>query len=338
MSLAAALHPVRAWNRFWFAPISARPLGAFRIVFGLLVLFHLALLWPEADIWLSDAGYLRGTEARELAGPLRWSPLQVWQSPAVAHAALAGTAMLAALLTVGWHTRAVAVGLYAALLSIHHRNLLTASGADVLLMIVAFWLMFAPCGAAFSIDERRRAQRLGGESDRIIVPWAQRMIQLQVALVYFITAAMKACGGLWRDGTALYYVLSNGEARRWTLGLTGSREAIMVLTYTALVVEFALPLLLWFRRTRPWIILAGLALHGGILLTVNIPVFGELITACYLLFLTPEELNTFLRWIDPRTWFRGVPAVQSSPTPKAGAARPHFGPDAAAAAPPARTR
>ncbi len=27
---------LRPWNRFWFAPISARPLGAFRVVFGVL--------------------------------------------------------------------------------------------------------------------------------------------------------------------------------------------------------------------------------------------------------------------------------------------------------------
>jgi MFS family permease len=32
------MNPIRAWNAFWFGPISARPLGAFRIVFGLIAL------------------------------------------------------------------------------------------------------------------------------------------------------------------------------------------------------------------------------------------------------------------------------------------------------------
>ena len=81
MILAA---PVRAWNRFWFAPTSARPLGALRIAFGGLALLNLAILATDLDTWFTDLGRLRGTEARELAGPvwherfdvpMKWSPL-----------------------------------------------------------------------------------------------------------------------------------------------------------------------------------------------------------------------------------------------------------------------
>jgi len=87
--------PIRVWNRFWFGPISARPLGAFRIVFGLIVLLNLALLAPEAEEWLSDAGRLGGPEARELAGPFRPSPLQYVQDPATVRLWLAATAVVA---------------------------------------------------------------------------------------------------------------------------------------------------------------------------------------------------------------------------------------------------
>ena len=48
----------------------------------------------------------------------------------------------------------------------------------------------------------------------------------------------------------------------------------------------------------------GLALHGGILLIVNIPIFGELMIATYLTFLTPDELDSLLRAINPRSWLR----------------------------------
>jgi hypothetical protein len=46
-------------------------------------------------------------------------------------------------------------------------------------------------------------------------------------------------------------------------------------------------------------IATGLMLHGGILLVVNVPLFGELMTACYLTFLTPAELDTALGWLNP---------------------------------------
>ncbi len=311
-----SLAPVRLWNRFWFGPISARPLGLFRIVFGLIVLANLALLAPEADIWLSDAGRLRGTEAAELAGPLRLSPLQHWQSPAVVRAVIAATAVVGVLFTLGWHTRLATVALYGLMLSIHQRNILTASGADALLMIVLFLMLFAPSGAAFSLDARRRAARLGVAAEPLICPWAQRLIQFQLAFVYFVTALLKATGPTWADGTALHYVLNNGEARRLDLGLTAYPELINLLTFGTVILEFALPFLIWFRAARPWILPAGIALHAGIVLTVNIPIFGELMTACYLLFLTPAEVNALLTRLDPRAWFaRRQVAATAQPRP-----------------------
>lgn len=294
--------PIRFWNRFWFGPVSARPLGAFRIVFGLLFLANLGLLAGEADVWLSDAGYLQGTEARELAGPLRWSPLQVVQDPASVRLWLLATAAVGVLFTVGWQTRWMGILLYLLMLAIHHRNIATCSGADVLLMIVLFLLMLSPCGAAFSLDARRLARRRGTPAEPLILPWPQRLIQFQVALVYFITALIKATGPTWANGTALHYVLSNTEFCRYSLGLTAYPMLINALTFGTVILEFSLAFLLWFRAARPWILFAGLALHGGILVTVNIPIFGELMAASYLLFLSPEELDGLLRRFDPRRW------------------------------------
>ena len=69
------MNPLRAWNVFWFRPVSARPLGAFRIAYGLAVLVHLAFLAPEAGLLaLRRRAAARGTEARELAGPLAAVP------------------------------------------------------------------------------------------------------------------------------------------------------------------------------------------------------------------------------------------------------------------------
>ena len=55
------MNPLRAWNRFWFSPISARPLGAFRIVLGLVLLANLAMEAFDIDYWYTDAGLLQGS-------------------------------------------------------------------------------------------------------------------------------------------------------------------------------------------------------------------------------------------------------------------------------------
>lgn len=312
MNAQGTLNPLRAWNQFWFASTSARPLGAFRVVFGLLVLAHLALLWPDASLFLSDAGYLVGSEARELAGPLRWSPLQYIQNPSIVHIFMAIAALSAVFYTIGWHTRLVGVVLYATLLTLHHRNILTLSGADSLLMVTAFWMMLSPAGAAYSWDARKVARERGTPAEPLIAPWTQRVIQFQLCVVYFVTAVEKCRGASWTDGTALYYVLSNRELARWTFGLTEHLTLINALTFAALGLEFALAFLLWFRPTRGWVALCGLVLHVGIMLTVNIPIFGELMMATYLLFLTPAELRTFLRAVSPWTWRGRISATRAS--------------------------
>lgn len=317
MSAQGTLNPIRAWNRFWFAPVSARPLAVFRVAFGLIVLAHLALLWPDAALWLSDAGYLQGTEARELAGPLRWSPLQIWQDPRAVGLVMGVTGLAAIGFTVGAWTRVCGIVQYAGLLAIHHRNMLTISGADALLMITAFWMMLAPAGAVWSLDARWRRRKTGVWAEALIAPWAQRMIQVQLSVVYFMTAFEKTRGKSWTDGTALYHVLSNREVRRWTFGLTEHLTAISALTFGTLILEFALAFLLWFRATRCWVALAGVMLHVGIMLTVNIPLFGELMTATYLVFFTAGELNSIGRVVWP--WRRGGESVEA--TPAGGALR-----------------
>jgi hypothetical protein len=295
---------LRAWNRFWFGPISARPLGVFRIVFGLVVLEHLALLWIDLDHWLTDAGLLRGGEAALAAGPWRPSPLQWLQDPLSVRLFVGFVAVVAVLFTAGWRTRLTGILLYLGLLTIHHRNVLTASGADTLVVILSFYLMLSPCGAACSLDARREARRRGTLAEPLIEPWAQRLIQIQLTVIYLVTAWSKLGGMSWCQGTALYYVLSNEEFHRFTFGLTQWPAAVRVLTLAALAIELAIPLLLWSRAGRPWAIALGLALHGGIVLTINIPVFGELMTACYLTFLTPAELDVLFHCLDPR---RGHP-------------------------------
>jgi hypothetical protein len=311
------MNPVRAWNAFWFRPVSARPLGAFRVVMGLLVIAHLGLLWVDLDYWLTDRGLLQGAEARLLAGPYRPSPLQWVQDPVSVRAFFAATGAVALAFTLGWRTRVMGVLLYLMLLAIHHRNILANCGADNLLLIMVFYLMLSPCGAAYSLDARRVARRRGAPAEPLIVPWAQRLVQVHLSLIYFNTAVLKSAGTTWLGGTALHFVLHNREVgARFDLSFLAQYPVLVnVMTIAALLAEFALAFLLWFQVTRPWMIATGLALHGFVLLVVNVPLFGELTTACYLTFLTPGELDAALRAVDLKRWLGRKPLARSVPAP-----------------------
>ena len=185
----------------------------------------------------------------------------------------------------------------------HHRNIASNAGPDVLLMILSFYLMLSPAGAAYSLDARRADRKRGTVAEPLIVPWAQRLIQFQLALVYLVGIVWKCHGTTWLNGTAVHLVLSNTEFHRSSLvWLQGYPIAINLLTHLAMALECALPFLIWFRAARPWVIWAGVGLHIGIMFMVNIPIFGELMMASYLTFLGPDELDTLLRCLNPRTW------------------------------------
>jgi hypothetical protein len=205
---------------------------------------------------------------------------------------------------VGWRTKVLSVLLYFGLLSLYHRNISTNCGPDMLMMITSFYLMLSPCGAAYSLDARREIRRRGTIAEPVIIPWAQRLLQIQLCLIYFLSAAFKCNGSTWLGGTAIHYVLFNHEVGQFNLEwLAGYPVAISAMTLTALVVEFALAFLLWFRPSRKWIALAGVMLHVGIVPLVNVPLFGEQMTALYLVFLAPDELDRVLGLFNPRVWF-----------------------------------
>ena len=302
------MNPLRAWNAFWFGSISARPLGVFRILLGLIALANFAILSVDMDYWLTDRGLLRAGEARAVAGPLKYSPLQDVQDPATVHAVMAAGALASVLFTIGWHTRVVSVLLYLLNLSVFHRNVICVGGPDSLTQVLLFYAMLAPCGAAYSLDARRAARRRGTAAEPLVTAWPVRLVQLQMCLIYFNTAMLKCNGGSWLRGQALHWVMQCAEIRRFDFSfLTQYPAVVNLLTFSALFIEFSMVFLLWFRASRRYAFAMGVSLHAGILLFVNAPLFGEMMIACYMLFLDPDELDALLRALDPRRLARAVP-------------------------------
>ena len=308
-------HPIRVWNRFFFQLQSARPLGLIRICYGLLALANLAFCAVEMDHWYSETGLLQGDQARVLAGKLLNSPLHYFQSPRDVRIAFGFTALAALGLTVGWRTKLMSILYYAAMMSLHNRNTVSASGADVLLLIFGFNLMISPCGAAYSVDRWLANRKRGTVAEPLILAWSLRLIQIQICLVYALAGILKCNGNLWINGSAIHYVLNNTEVRRLDLSyLSNYPILINLMTYSALFFELSLAFLLWFRAVRPAIIAMGIMLHLGILATVNIPIFGELMWTGYIAFLTPPEFAALMRFVNVPGWFRRA-EVTTEPTP-----------------------
>ncbi|HYW46190.1 MAG TPA: S8 family serine peptidase [Bryobacteraceae bacterium] len=159
--------------------------------------------------------------------------------------------------------------------------------------------MFAPTGAALSVDRLIRKYRGGPGEPPLVLPWAQRMIQIQTALVYLSTFYWKLLGHTWVDGTALYYVLHLSEFKQFYVPGADNPAVIKLMTWSTLAIEFSLGTLVWIRPLRYWVLLAGICLHAAIEYALNIPLFSLTIVASYLNFVDPRDLDA------ARAWLRG---------------------------------
>ena len=197
----------------------------------------------------------------------------------------------------------MSVLLYLGLLSLYHRNIISNGGPDAVPMLLAFYLMLCPSGAAYSLDARREAKRRGTPAEPLIIPWGLRLLQMQFCLIYFHSCVIKCGGPSWMDGTAVHYVLFNREFQQFNLEWLGAYPLLVnLMTHAALLIEFALAFWLWFRPTRRWAILGGVLLHAGICPLLNVTGFSEIMCATYLTFLDADEAAALLRALDPRAW------------------------------------
>jgi hypothetical protein len=202
--------------------------------------------------------------------------------------------VLAALLScLGLWTRVATVALLIGVTSLHHRAPDILHSGDTLMRVMLLYIALAPSGAAFSLDRliglrKGTAPPLPPE----VSMWPQRMMQVQVAIVYLTT--------VWHKS-----------------------PMIAITTYGTLLVELALGTLVFAKPLRKWVLLAGVLLHAGIEWRMNIPLFAFTAVATYITFYEGEETAAWLKRAAARLRLRqtseaSLPrAAKGAPGPQA---------------------
>ena len=106
-------------------------------------------------------------------------------------------------LLVGWHSRLAAVLVWIVFLSFVRRNPSVFNYGDHVISITALILMLSACGAALSLDQRRRSGRFWSAESRS--RWPVRLMQVQLSLIYFFSAQSKLRGDEWNEGSAVSF-------------------------------------------------------------------------------------------------------------------------------------
>jgi len=288
------------WRQFFFAPINAAGLGFFRICFGVVTFLALLGRYPDREMLYGVDGLVsRATSLSYFSGFERvfnLAYLVPGQDPwLMLFFVLLLTAAVA--LTLGFFTRTSTVILFFGLAALSNRNLVADNSGDDLMRDLFFFMMFAPAGRAYALDRLIAMRRLGQSQDLpLMVPWAYRLMQLQVAFVYLDTFYLKMLGPSWRDGTAVYYAFNYIEMQRYDLRwLLPSLWAVKLATWSTLVVEAAMGFFVWVRPLRYWCVGAAFLMHIAINFTMQLPIFQYVMMAALVLFIEPVHVERALK-------------------------------------------
>jgi hypothetical protein len=292
---------------FWRHPTRGSSAALFRVAFGLLS------TWTAIGVGLNLERYFAD------GGMIPWRVAQRWGYASYSAFSLApdSEALLRAhfvvflaaslLLTVGVGARASAMAVFLVNLSLQHRNGLIVNSGDRLFMIMAFYAAFAPLSQRWSLASLFSRRRKRG---RLASGFGLRLMQLQIAYVYLSAAFSKLGQPRWQNGRALRDVLSSPLYCEWPTYID-FWPLVYFLTWSTLVFELGFPLGVWFKRYRPWLIIAGVLFHLGIEVTMTIPMFSWIMIIGYIPFLTDDETEalgrlvrrpgpTLRAWLSPR--------------------------------------
>jgi Vitamin K-dependent gamma-carboxylase len=302
----------KSWDHFFFTPQSPVPISLFRIFWGICVSAKIILLHSDWLNWYGVHGWVTLQTIQVVEPGIRLNMFTVMPQDDRWIAAFFWVFLVCVLLlTLGLWTRVMSVVVFLCLTSIDQRNLLILHGGDTFLRCAGFFLMFAPAGAAFSLD-RLIAIRRGKQDPKIQprAPWAQRIIQFELALLYLTSFFWKLKGHTWLNGTALYYVIHLHSIARFPLPRWIQSTAMLRAgSWFTLALEFSLGTLIWSRRFRYPLLLVGLLFHLSIEYSFNLPLFEWDVLTGYILFVDPVDLDRWWSGLRQRVGKRAVPLL-----------------------------
>jgi hypothetical protein len=275
------------WNQFWFKSIDARQYAALRIAFGGLSVVYLLGLLPYVEAQFSGLGWLRDIQQIAVQNGGSWSLFFIQagaQATTLAYTIVWMGIIAAFMLMIGWQSRLAATITWLVWVSLWNRNPLLLDGDDAILKLMCFYLMLSSCGNCWSVDACLQIK------PQQVSVWPLRLIQFQIALIYFVSGWVKFHSPEWLDGTIMQYVLIHPQYSRWDgWGFIDNPLLSGVLVALAGFIrwwELLFPFLLINARSRNISLLIGILFHAGLWLTMNLRWFPVIMLSLYLALLS----------------------------------------------------
>jgi predicted DCC family thiol-disulfide oxidoreductase YuxK len=290
----------RAWSRVWFQVGPTTPLEMTRIGVGLALFINYAIATPHLFEFWGETGWMPQSVATRDIDPWTQSIFFYFSAPWQLAAFHVLFLFCCAALVVGWRTSWVKWIVLIGEVSYCSRNWVLVYGVDQILCWLLVVLCVAPIGRALSLDRVRAVRTVKRLNLEGILPqrqsaWAgacTRLIQIQMAVLFFYSGIAKIRGDDWWSGEAMWQVFVGVDYYNHTLldVLAAHPWIGNLATYSVLLVELAFPFLIWQRSTRPYLLAAAIFLHVQIAVFMGMPYFSSVMIAGHMSFVRPEWL------------------------------------------------
>ncbi|MEI6409155.1 MAG: HTTM domain-containing protein [Bacteroidota bacterium] len=289
---------IQSWNAFFFEPVPVYTVALFRIIFGIILLREAVFLMGNLGDYLGPNGMVSYERYYQRSHKKVLSLfLYLPGTMAATRLIMAMHFLFVLMMTLGLFTPISTALTFVTMRSIVNRNPALCNGGDNVSRTMCFYLIFASAGHAYSLDEYFfYAPTMPGKAYLLQSPWALRLMQIQVSIIYLYTTYWKLKGATYRQGTAIYYVMGNFFYRRFQLPKWMLRTPfVQMLSWGTLAAEAMLGIGLWIKEFRYPTILLGLLLHLTIEYIVSVHLFGWYMMTSLLLFLDPMDV---MHWVS----------------------------------------
>ncbi len=262
------------WRGFWLAPMPSAGFALFRTGLGVLTFLWFATLIQDLDAFF-------GADSLALAPIAGKGTFNVYRlfppSSGVLWLGVGLGLVASTMLIIGRNTRAA--GPFLAILfasTMAENRMLWNAGDDLLQTFCLLFGLYCLLTPSADLDTPLRSSFHLNKPLRTGRVWLFQMIRIQMSIVYLVAGVAKIPGAAWRDGTATITVFRLETLERFpTPGFLETNFYVAnIATWSTLVLECSLPLLLWNKRSRPYAVVAAVVFHIAIDWTLAIGLFS----------------------------------------------------------------
>ena len=287
---------LKSVDSFLFEPISTSAICIFRIAVGLSIFADELIRVADFRFWYGENGVAPYSHIH-VEPPMLSAWL--WIEPTDQNFLIFFWLLLSFTFTftIGLATRFSTAILWFLYLSLRTRDVFFWTSIESVGRLFLPILIFAPTSEKFSIDNLIRRKLNPALQEKLCSPWAQRLVEIQIAMVYFRAFIVKVLSKNWLNGNGLNYSVHSEWAKHGLPPFLDNSVGYLLGTVFTLSIEFSLFTLIWFKKTRYWTLAVGAIFHMMLNWSLDIDFLEYAFIASYVVFLYPEDLEKILSHI-----------------------------------------